>query len=384
MKTEKLYESDAYISRFEATVLSCENADGVYKTVLSKTAFFPEGGGQPADIGKIDGIPVFDVKIENGEIYHYTKTPLAKGKKAAGEIDFDRRFNFMQNHTAEHIVSGLVYKKFGFDNIGFHLNENEVSFDFNGFFTSEQLRELELEANKRVWRNLKVSAYYPAADELGSISYRAKSGIEGEIRLVTIEDTDVCACCAPHVKSTGEIGLIKFLATEKQHGGTRIFMKSGGFALLDYASKTDDIKTICEALSAKPHEAARAVLALNARLDAQKQYAKDLSEQLNYYRIKFFDKSKAAISVAYADIKDLQPLADSLHKTYGGVRTALSKNECGAVFVMCGAADKLEVAFNDLRQKFSIKGGGRDQMRQGSIIAPFDEILEYFGVRETL
>ena len=221
MKTEKLYEVDAYISSFEAAVISSEKDKRGYKTVLSRTAFFPESGGQPSDTGSISGVEVFDVQIENGEIVHYTALPLTAGEAVCCEIDFERRFVFMQNHTAEHIVSGLVFAEYGFDNIGFHLNESEVTFDFNGFFTAEQLAKLELEANRRVWRDLGVKTYRPGALELKKINYRAKDGIEGDVRIVEIEDTDVCACCAPHVKSTGEIGIIKFLGTEKQHGGTR-------------------------------------------------------------------------------------------------------------------------------------------------------------------
>ena len=384
MKTVKLFETDAYISTFEAVVLSCEADKRGYRVLLDKTAFFPEGGGQPSDTGTLSGTAVFDVQIIADEIYHYTKTTFTAGKKVVGKIDFDRRFNFMQNHTAEHIVSGLVHKKFGFDNIGFHLNENEVTFDFNGFFTPSQLKELEYEANKRVWRNLGVSAYYPDEAELKSTPYRAKSGIEGEIRLVKIEDTDICACCAPHVKSTGEIGLIKFLGTENQHGGTRIFMKCGAFALEDYKNKADDIKTISEALSAKPHEVVRAFLAQSERLETQKAKIKELKDKLFCYEINFFDSTKAATISAYADIKDLQMLADGLHKAHGGVRTALSFNSGGAAFAMCADEPEITREFERLKTRFTVKGGGRDMTRQGSIIAPAEDILEYFGIRECL
>lgn len=384
MKTLKLYETDAYISRFEAAVISCEADERGYRTLLDKTAFFPEGGGQPSDTGALSGIEVFDVQILSGEMYHYTKTPFEVGDKVIGEIDFARRFNFMQNHTAEHIVSGLVHAGFGYDNIGFHLNENEVSFDFNGFFTPRELTELEYAANERVWRNLAVSAYYPDENELKNTPYRAKDGIDGEIRLVKIEDTDLCACCAPHVKSTGEIGIIKFLGTENQHGGTRIFMKCGAFALKDYRQKTEDIKAVCEMLSAKTEDLRDAVFAQNSRLEAQKQAVKKLKARLIKCETGAFDPTKAALVFEDADMRELQELADGLHKTYGGVRTALSPGPGGAAFAMCGKEPEITEEFSRLKSRFEVKGGGRDMMRQGNITAPYDEISEFFGIRESL
>lgn len=382
MITEKLYESNSYIGSFEAVVLSCEQNERGYKSILDKTAFFPQGGGQPCDKGFISGIDVFDVQIENGEIFHFTKTPLETGKTVKGEIDFARRFNFMQNHTAEHIVSGLVFKKYGYSNIGFHLNENEVTFDFDGFFSESQLKELEFEANRRVWQNLKVTSFYPDNSELKNISYRSKSGIDGEIRLVSIENTDICACCAPHVKSTGEIGLIKFLGTEKQHGGTRIFMRCGEFALSDYDKKHKEIKRIGEALSTKEDEVFNAVLSLCERLENEKQTLKDYREKLIDYQIKTFDSSKMAILSEYSDIKDLQVLADGLHKTYGGVRIAFGINKEGCSFVMCGDSEILEEEFKKLKTVFSIKGGGRGEIRQGCILSAPAEIKEYFDLQE--
>lgn len=380
MKTVKLYETNAYISLFKASVLSCEECKDGYKSVLSETAFFPEAGGQPCDKGYLGDIEVNNVQIENGEIYHYTKSPLNVGDSVNGEIDFARRFNFMQNHTAEHIVSGIVYKKYGFDNIGFHLNDSEVTFDFNGFFSAEDLSEIELEANKKVWQNLNVRAYYPTNDELKSINYRSKSGISGEIRLVEIENTDICACCAPHVKSTGEIGIIKFLGTEKQHGGTRIFMKCGSFALNDYSQKAADIDAVCKLLSAKPQTLKNMVFDLRGKIEQEKQALKNTKEQLFSYMIKYFDKSKLVISIKNADIKDLQFVADGLHKAYGGVRAAITENGSGTAFVMCGDIAQIETAFCELKSSFTVKGGGRDKIRQGSIEAPVSEVLDYFGV----
>ena len=225
-----------------------------------------------------------------------------------------------------------------------------------------------------------VTAFYPSPDELEDIPYRSKSGIEGEIRLVKIEDTDICACCAPHVKRTGEIGMIKLLGTEKQHGGTRVFMKSGRYALGDYQKKNADIREICELLSAKTDEASQAVRALEERLEAQRLAIKKLNAQMMNNRIAAFDKSQSAVIVENFDMKDLLTLADGLHKTYGGVKTALCENGDGAAFVMCGEDGRIEAEFQCLKINFTVKGGGRGEMRQGIIAAPMKKIKEYFGV----
>lgn len=384
MKTQKLYETDAYICRFEAEILSCNKDVRGYKLILDKTAFFPNGGGQPSDIGNISGARISDVQIEADEIVHYSDKPFAEGEKVTCEIDFERRHGFMQNHTAEHIVSGLVFKEFGFDNIGFHLNESEVTFDFNGFFKPGQLNLLELEANRVVWCNLSVETFYPSPEELVNIPYRSKDGIDGKIRLVKIGNADICACCAPHVRSTGEIGLIKFLGTEKQHGGTRIFMKCGRYALEDYRKKESDIKLISESLSVRPEDVRSAFLSQLDRLESIRQETRQLKSMIIDCKIKEFDTSKTAVVMEDADIRDLQVLADGLHKTYGGVRIALSENRSGAAFVMCGEEPEIAVEFEELKAVFNIRGGGRDTIRQGSILAPFNEIKEYFNILESL
>ncbi|MEE0840387.1 MAG: alanyl-tRNA editing protein, partial [Acutalibacteraceae bacterium] len=240
--TEKLYDSNAYSTRFTAQVISCIPCEKGYKVILDKTAFFPEEGGQYSDRGTLSGANVFDVQLENGEIVHYTDKPVKD--LVDGEIDFDRRFRNMQNHTGEHIISGLIHSLFGGENVGFHLGEDEVTCDYDIELNSQQLALIELEANKAVYRNLSVKGYYPQAEKLKEIPYRSKKEIEEAVRIVEIEDIDCCACCAPHVKSTSEIGIIKILSYMRLRGGCRLFIVCGLDAFMDYSLKHKEIKAI--------------------------------------------------------------------------------------------------------------------------------------------
>ena len=210
--TDKLFYQDSHLNKFEAEVISCEPVEGEegrYEIVLDQTAFFPEGGGQYADHGSLGGAEVLDVQERDGRVFHITDHPLEPGMQVEGRLDWEERFMKMQQHTGEHIVSGLVHGRFGYNNVGFHLGSEDCTMDFSGEITREELREIEVEANRAVWKNLEVQVLYPSPEEAGKMEYRSKIEIEGQIRIVVIPGYDVCACCAPHVKRTGEIGMIK-------------------------------------------------------------------------------------------------------------------------------------------------------------------------------
>lgn len=376
--TEKLYEKDAYIKEFDASVLECVAEGGFFKTVLDKTAFFYEGGGQASDTGFLNGIKVFDVQMQNGIIYHYTEKPLEIGLKVKGVIDFERRFSFMQNHTGEHIVSGIAHRLFGVDNVGFHLGEDFVTLDFNKELTREQLNEIEYISNQKVWANLPVKAYYPDEEELKNTYYRSKKEIEGALRLVDIKDTDICACCAPHVKSTGEIGIIKLLDTEKMRGGIRIVLKCGSFALQDYRNKYENIAEISALLSAKQENSAQAVNLLNEKFASERQKNAELKRKISQLVTDFADGSENCIFLDGADIKDLQLAADKLYKKFGGIRAAFSGSENNYSFAICADSDKLSEFFKDFKSHFEVKGGGRNSMVQGSVTADSENIKLFF------
>ncbi len=375
--TEKLYEIDAYLNEFNATVLDCVKNGDNYKTVLDKTAFFPEGGGQASDIGILDDAHVFDVQIENGIIYHYTDKALEIGSEILGKLNFDRRYSFMQNHTGEHIVSGISHQIFGVNNVGFHLGEGLVTLDFDKELTHNQLDEVEYLANKAVWGNLPVSAYYPTDGELANTDYRSKKEIDGAVRLVKIEDTDICACCAPHVKSTGEIGIIKLLDTERMRGGIRIVLKCGIFALQDYKNKYQNISKISALLSAKQENAADAVYALDNKLTAEIGKVNALKRKIAELVADAAPATQKCVFVEDCEIRDLQLIADRLHKLHGGIRGAFSGTDGSYSFAICGD-DTLDEFFKDFKSKLSVRGGGRGGMVQGSVDAEKEQIKLLF------
>ena len=376
--TEKLYETDAYISCFKSKVLDCIQAEGQFKVILDKTAFFPEGGGQAADSGYLYDARVFDVRIEDGIIYHYVDKALKIGETAEGKIDFERRFAFMQNHTGEHIVSGVAHKLYGVNNVGFHLGEDFVTLDFDKELTREQLDRIEYIANQKVWQNLQVVAYYPKKEELKNIDYRSKKEIAGEVRLVEIKDTDICACCAPHLSNTGEIGLIKLLDVTRMRGGIRIVLKCGGYALCDYKTKFKNISRIAAELSVKQEDSADAVKSLEQKFIDQKRKNSELKKQIAELTVLSMDKNEKCVFVNDCSVKDLQSLADKLYKHNQKIGAVFSGENENYNFAICSDDEKLQQIFKDFKEKFTVRGGGRDGMVQGSVTALPQEIKLFF------
>ena len=286
--TEKLYDLDSRLREFTAQVTECRRQDGYFAVELSRTAFFPEGGGQGSDRGYIDSTPVFDVQEQEGRILHFTKTPFDTGITVTGRIDWERRFDFMQQHSGEHIVSGIAHRLWRCENVGFHLGEDIVTLDFDRTLSREQLLKTEEAANRAVFQNKRFFTYYPHPDELKKLNYRSKKEINGPVRIVEIEDTDICACCAPHVGSAGEIGIIKLLDTEKLRGGIRIEIKCGMRALLDYNDKYGNVKKIAAALAVKQSEAAVGVDRLMDSLSGLKVKITALSRKVMEEEVKSF------------------------------------------------------------------------------------------------
>ena len=306
--TIKLYDNYPYQTEFKATILSAEPAKKGWTIVLDQTLFFPEEGGQSADDGWLgvvdqsdasesaaDGVEaasckwtVTDVQIRDGVIYHSVIIPggsktAEPGMEVCGRINWQKRFSNMQNHTGEHILSGLIHAKYGFENVGFHLSENIVTFDQSGYLSPEQLAEIEQEANRIVWGNLPVTAQYLSPEDAKGKTYRSKIEIDGDVRLVTIgeasDPVDVCACCAPHVARTGEIGLIKILRSEKYKGGTRLTILCGERALAEVSKRQEQIEHISHLLRAKQDEAYEAVSHLYDENVAQKERLIGMQEE---------------------------------------------------------------------------------------------------------
>ena len=299
--TEKLFYEDSHMITFSAVVKACEKVGDYYEAVLDRTAFFPEGGGQYADTGYIDGVKVLDAHERDGVIYHKTEKELTVGKQVEGAIDWEERFSKMQHHSGEHIVSGLVNSIYGYDNVGFHMGKDAVTMDFNGVLTKEQLKEIEKKANEAVVKNLDIQVLYPSKEELSEINYLSKIEIEGQVRIVIVPGYDTCACCAPHVKKTGEIGLIKLIGMQNYKGGVRVSMLCGFRAIADYEAKTESTKRISVMLSAKEEEIVDEVARLKEEVALQKRRVAEMQQKLLQYKVNELPKNEALIVLFESD-----------------------------------------------------------------------------------
>lgn len=280
-RTRELYYEDGYQTQFSARVLSCkEERDGDFSVILDQTAFFPEQGGQGADRGVLGGRSVLDVQVQDGVITHHLDGALPMGDTVAGTVDWERRYDFMQQHTGEHIVSGLVHHHFGYDNVGFHLSEEETRLDFSGPIGEQDLLRVEEEANRAVWSNLPVLVSCPEPAQLSTLSYRSKLELKKNVRIVEIPGVDRCACCAPHVRSTAEVGIIKLTGAMNYKGGVRLTMVCGLRALKDYRNKQSCGEQISRLLSVRQGEITEGVRALQERLQVAESENQRLSEML--------------------------------------------------------------------------------------------------------
>ncbi len=368
--TEKLYDKDSHIREFDAVVLSCVPEKESYKVVLNRTAFFPEGGGQYADTGMLGDAYVSDVQEEKDIIWHMTDKPFEEGEKVHGKIDWEKRFESMQQHTGEHIISGLVHGRFGYNNVGFHLGADYCTMDFDGPITKEELKEIELEANKIVYQNLDVEVLYPSEPELADMEYRSKIRIEGQVRLIRIPGVDMCACCAPHVKKTGEIGNIRLVDMVNYKGGERIFMLCGFRALADHREKEKSAKAISALLCAKEGEIAEAVEHLKAEQLSLKGRVAELEQRLLSYKAMEIDTSGKVTAVFDAELSGNGPreLMNQLLKRGAHVCAVFAGDDReGYRYVIGSRMQDVRSLCKALNEAFRGRGGGKPGMVQGSL-----------------
>ncbi len=369
--TEKLYEQSAYLWEFTAKVLSCEKNGDSYAVVLDKTAFFPEGGGQGADKGTLNGVDVLDVQINDEIITHKTAEPIQVGAEVKGVLDRELRFARMQSHSAEHVVSGIVHSMFGYENTGFHMSEKIMTVDFSGPLTKEDITDIELRANKAVYANTKITAFFPTPEEAEKIQYRSKLEITEGLRLVTIEGVDCCACCAPHVGATGEIGLIKVIDFCPNKGGTRLEVVAGIFALEDYISLNSANKGFMKLFSAKRNEVEEAVSRQN---DLVNELRGENSRLLKRLAIAELNPNEAGDS-AYAfceglSYDELRHCSNYLLEKGVNVCVLLSETEPGSyIYVVSSEKTDVKPIVAELNLTFSGKGGGKPNYAQGKISA---------------
>ncbi|MCI8583026.1 MAG: hypothetical protein HFH13_07835 [Dorea sp.] len=375
--TVKLFYEDTNIREFDAAVLSCEPVKDGYQTVLDRTAFFPEGGGQYGDTGWIDGIPVTDTREKEGKIFHYIKEPLDVGRKVRGKLDWNIRFERMQQHSAEHIISGIIHSRFGYENVGFHLGADYCTMDFNGPITKEQLREIEVEANKAVFADIPVHVRYPDKDTLAQMEYRSKIEIEGQVRIVEIPGIDVCACCAPHVCSTGQIGLIKLVDMANYKGGERINMLSGIRALTDYHKKQERARAIGNILCEQEEKLVDAVEHLRQESIRQKGEIITLRRRIMKKRAEETDVSAEVVTVFDEELsgEEAREYMNLLLERGAKVCAVFAgKEETGYRYVIGSKAEDVRPLNQRLKEKFGARGGGKPEMVQGSLTGARDQI----------
>lgn len=374
--TEKLYDRDSHLSVFSARVLSCEQTKGGWAVVLDRTAFFPESGGQSADTGLLGSVRVLDAHERGEDVVHLCAGPLPIGETVEGRLDFEARWRKMQNHTGEHIFSGLVHSLYGFENIGFHLTD-AMAVDFSGELSREQLRELERMANEVVRRNLPVTAWYPAPDELAALRYRSKKELHDPVRLVQIGDVDLCACCAPHVSFTGEVGLIKLLDAQRHRGGVRLSMVCGMDAFETLDAYQQSVTEISQALSAPRQAVGDAVRRVQQEQEALKARCAELA-------MAYITRLAAAVQPAEGNLVLFDSLLDEVAQRE--LVNLLSQKAGGFAAVFCGSdaegyrycigsrSADLRKAARAINEAIGGRGGGRPEMISGRALASRKEI----------
>ena len=404
MVTRKLYYEDSYIEEFEAKVVSFKKYDDKFVFILDKSAFFPEGGGQSSDIGIIyfyynnsnnrerenDKIEfqVLDVQLDKeGEILHYcilnnaedeeNLSLIKEGEKVKCKIDFIRRHSFMQHHTGEHMFSGLVNRDFGYSNVGFHLSDRICTMDYDGKLNEDDIIRLEKECNEWIYKNVAVNCFFPSEDSLECISYRCKGELEPPIRIVEIDGVDTCACCAPHVKSTGEVGLL-FVADAKPYkGGMRLEILCGRKALFDYRKRSDLLGSISSMLSTHFDD-------VPARIASLKQDVYEVGQKYQNVQIRLMrmmacnlpkDDGNPILFVDGVDKKSMLNMANELMERKSGICGVFSKRDDGSFeFVLTSASIDLNEVSKKLRKNLNAKCGGNERMISGKVTASEEDI----------
>lgn len=378
--TKRLFDENAYMTEFSAKVISCIETEKGFDAVLDATAFFPEGGGQFPDKGSLSGIEVLDVQEDKeGIIHHFLEKAVPEGETIFGKIDWLRRFDFMQQHSGEHIFSGLAHKHFGATNVGFHLGLEETTLDLDVPLSEEQVNMLELYANEAVQKNLPIEISYPSPEELEVLPYRSKKKLSGKVRIVTVPGYDICACCGTHVEKTGEIGIIKITSFQNYKGGTRLFMLCGKRAFLDYQRKNANVLKVTNNLSVKPEEICTAVSRLENEITEHKIYESSLKKEL--FALKA-EKLGTGEKVCVFE-KDLTP--DELRRF---CLTLAERFKIAAVFsgdsenykyAVSSKTENCSLIAKAINTNFSGRGGGKPELVQGSCLGKEENIKEFIN-----
>ena len=385
METQKLYYQDPTLREFPATVLSCEAAGEAWKVVLDQTAFYPEGGGQPADHGvlKTAGgeIAVTDVHEKNGAVVHTCAAPAEPGTVVTGVLDWARRFDHMQQHSGEHILSGILCRLYDCDNVGFHLGAEAVTIDYNADITWEQALEAERLANEAIWADRETEIFYPSPQELAALDYRSKKELTGQVRIVEFPEADRCACCGTHVARAGEVGLVKVLSCQKFREGVRMEILCGARALRYLSGTYDQALAIGRRLSVKPLETQAAVERLEAELAAGKERIAAL-EQTAFSALAAGQAGRGDVLLFQDPMRpdSLRRLADAVGKSCGGLAAVFAgEGEAWSYAVVHSDGADIAPLVKSLNQALHGRGGGRNGFAQGSVSAAREAIQDFFG-----
>ena len=381
MNTEKLYYSDCHLRQFTARVVSCIPSEKGYLVVLDRTAFYPEGGGQAADNGTLGGANVSHVYEEGETVIHVCDAPLTPGDTVEGILDWARRFDLMQQHTGEHIVSGLIHSKYGHHNTGFHIGADSITIDFDGIVPPEDLAELERRANEAVWQNIPLKIWTPDPEELPNVFYRTKKALPWPVRIVQVPGYDSCACCGVHTSQTGEVGIIKLLSSVRFRSGSRIEMLCGGRAL-DYLNiSLQQNLLVSRAFSAQLSDTGAAAERINALLGEQKAKIAQL-EMASFEAIAKNCEGKGDVLILRDGLDSVlvRKLADLVAESCSGTAAVFSgSDEGGYSYCLVRRGGDLRQFGKDMNGALSGRGGGKPEFQQGSVKSGRQAILEHFN-----
>ncbi|MBO4988600.1 MAG: alanyl-tRNA editing protein [Lachnospiraceae bacterium] len=380
----KLYDLDAYATEFDAKVVSCEavtyNNQDVYAVILDRTLFFPEEGGQSPDKGTLDGKTVLDAQIKKDIVTHYLEQPVEAGATVHGVIDWKHRFSNMQQHSGEHIFSGIVHRDYGFNNVGFHLSDNIVTMDFDGVLSAEQVADVEYKVNEAIAKNVEITAAFPSKEELAALEYRSKIEIDGAVRIVTVDGYDVCACCAPHVKRTGEIGMLKVMSVQNYKGGVRISILCGFRALQAFRDKTEVVSSLTSLLSTSQETIVERVTQMKNTIQELKLQLGEVKQNMMFAKIYDIpaDEKDVILFENDLDTQICRNVVNELVEEHQGINAVFVGNdEEGYRFILGSNVQDCKAVAVNLRDAFNAKCGGSATMIQGSVETTREK-LEFF------
>lgn len=376
----KLYEQNSFLTQFSAVVTNCTQVKKGWEICLDQTAFYPEGGGQPYDTGTLGGAAVLEVHEREGNIFHTCSAPLAVGSSVTGEIDWDRRFDLMQHHSGEHIVSGIAHTMFGCDNVGFHMGADTITIDLNTLITEEQLRELEQRANRYIWEDHPIVITLPTSAQLETLEYRSKKALTGQVRIVSFPGADTCACCGTHVLSSGQIGMVKLLSVQKFREGVRIELVCGGRAVKYLSTTMEQNRLVSGLLSAKPFETSAAVERLMTENEQLKSRLISM-EDVHFSAVAQEQAGKGNVVLFQDSLSPdgLRRLCDKVLQVCAGRCACFSGDDKNGYKYAIGEKDgDLRSLIKELNQTLNGRGGGKPAFAQGSLSTTRTEIETFF------